>query len=175
MTNEQLSEWLDDELGGSQSGRVMQDVLRQPQQRETCAVYWLIGDCLRGEPATMANGLSSRVMAALENEPTVLAPPRRAAEPQYNRWMPVAAAVAGFAVAVGMAMSVWTGASTQGGGDMARKAGPASQVASVSTQPQEVSGDRDYLMAHQASSMGEPMAGVAQYIRTVSDEQTGGR
>jgi negative regulator of sigma E activity len=175
MTNEQLSEWVDDELGTVQSGQVIQNLLRQPQQGQVCAVYWLIGDCLRGERSAGGGDLASRVMAALEHEPTVLAPPRRVVVQERVRWMPVAAAVAGVAVAVGMAVSVWMGPLTQNTANMASKASVAPQLANAAGQQVELSGDRDYLMAHQASSMGEPMAGVAQYIRTVSDEQAGGR
>jgi sigma-E factor negative regulatory protein RseA len=177
MTNEQLSEWLDDELGSAQSLQVVQSLVRQSPQRDTCALYWLIGDCLRGEAlGSNRPELTGRVMAALADEPTILAPVHRARPLVKIRWMPIAAAVAGFTVAVWMGLTLWTTPVPPGPVALAQKAPVAvPQAASSDAQAEVLADDRGYLIAHQASAMGEPMAGVAQYIRTVSADQAGGR
>lgn len=185
MTNEQLSEWLDGELDEDASGRCVRAVLQEAHQRETCELYWLIGDSLRGE--AQGGDMRSRVMAALVDEPTVLAPVARRAEGRVSRLMPMAAAVAGVVFAVGVGLSVWSSAPDRQGPAVAQlqQATPvlASVAASSPAAIVPVSDDsgsdaavladeRGYLMAHQASAMGSPMAGVAQYIRTVSVDQT---
>lgn len=184
MTNEQLSEWLDGELDDETSARCMQALDQDSRQRETCGLYWMIGDCLRGEAA--GGDVRSRVMAALVDEPTVLAPVARPKVRETPRWMPMAAAVAGVTFAVWMGLSLWSGPATQQQVQNVAQQQPmvaAPVLASASAPdsatadaPAEVLADeRGYLMAHQASAMGAPMAGVAQYIRTVSVDQTDGR
>ena len=175
MANEQLSAWLDGELGSGESEQLVKNLVRHAEPRDACSVYWLIGDCLRGD-APHTFDLSTRVMAALEAEPVVLAPmaikPRKAA----NHWMPMAAAVAGVAVAVWMGLSLWTTPVQEAPATLAQSpASSPTQVASAELSADALSDERSYLMAHQASAAGAPMAGVAQYIRSVSVEQTGGR
>ena len=183
MTNEQLSEWLDGELDDEASARCMQALDHDSRQRETCGLYWMIGDCLRGEAAE--GDVRSRVMAALVDEPTVLAPVARPKVRETPRWMPMAAAVAGVTFAVWMGLSVWSGpASRQQAQAVAVQQPVAAPVLAAASAPDSAATDnpaevladeRGYLMAHQASAMGAPMAGVAQYIRTVSVDQTDGR
>ena len=172
MTNEQLSEWMDDELDAAASDQVVRDLVRQSAQRETCSLYWLIGDCLRGEEASGKN-LTGSVMAALASEPTVLAPVVRAPKVEATRWLPIAAAVAGVAVAAWMGMSLWSAPLQEAPATIAQQAGASDkiEVASTALQGDPLSDEQSYLMAHQASAMRAPMAGVAQYIRSVNVEQ----
>lgn len=183
MTNEQLSEWLDGELDDEASARCVQALDQDSRQRETCGLYWMIGDCLRGEAA--GGDVRSRVMAALVDEPTVLAPVARPKVRETPRWMPMAAAVAGVTFAVWMGLSLWSGPTARSQVQtvaaqqpvaapvLAAASAPDSGVADTSAEV--LADERGYLMAHQASAMGAPMAGVAQYIRTVSVDQTDGR
>lgn len=164
--NEQLSAWIDGEIEGADSARVLELAARQPGQRKACALCWLIGDILRDEPALQPD-FTRRVMAQLEAEATVFAPSsRQMPEIPGLRWMPMAAAVAGAAVAVWMGFGVWGGSGREIQTLAQRSALPVPPASS-----KVLSGDRSYLMAHQASAMGVPMGGVAQYIRTVGDEQ----
>jgi sigma-E factor negative regulatory protein RseA len=171
MMNEQLSAWIDGELHGVDSSRAFETVSRNSAQREACALFWLIGDVMRKE-RPLSSDFTSRVLASLESEPIVFAPkPRRREELRpVTRWMPMAAAAAGAAVAVWMGTSLWNDPARDVQMIAQRAASPA-LVAAASLSNKNLSGDRSYLMAHQAfTSMGVPMAGVAQYIRTVSDD-----
>lgn len=172
MLNEQMSAWVDGELHGPESAKVLEAAAKPSSQQRSCALCWLIGDVLRSEKP-LETDFTHRVMAALEDEPTVLAP-RTGASTSTSRVgaMRMAAAVAGAAVAVWAAMSLW-GSAPAGVETIALHATP--QIAALSSN-NDVSNDRTYLMAHQAASMGVPMASVAQYIRTVGDDrQVGAR
>lgn len=171
MTNEQLSVWVDGEAGPEEAVRTLEAVTQHASQRKTCEMYWLIGDTLRAQTGA-CSGLAERVMAELAQEPTVLAPrPTRlqGVSQSSARWMPVAAAVAGVAVAAWMGLSLWAPPSQSAAQSMAE--------APRATAPRQVAlqDEQAYFMAHQGSAMGAPMGGVAQYIRTVSDDRTGTR
>lgn len=173
MTNEQLSEWIDDELDAAGCAQVVNGLVRQSAQRETCSLYWLIGDCLRGE-APSGKDLTGSVLAALAAEPTVLAPVARAPRVESSRWLPIAAAVAGVAVAAWMGLSLWSAPLQEAPATIAQQQSVTSDniaVASAAVPGEPLPDDQSYLMAHQASAMGTPMAGVAQYIRSVNIEQ----
>lgn len=175
MANEQLSAWLDGELGATESEIVVKNLGRHAGQREACSAYWLIGDCLRGE-AQRPVDLSARVMQALEFEPVVLAPAPSRSGRLAGQLMPMAAAVAGLAVAAWMSLSLWTSPLQAGGVTLVESSKvPDAEVVSVDHAADSLSDERSYLMAHQASARGAPMVGVAQYIRSVSVEQAGGR
>lgn len=175
MMNERLSDWVDGELDDEDSASVLRSVMRHQDEREVCEIFWLIGDALRDSSQPMLTDLAGRVMSSLEAEPTVLAPKPQlpARSPVVERWLPAAAAVAGVAVAAWMSLSLLDPSREE-----ARPAVAMAQpVAVPASAPAEfaLSGEQAYYMAHQASAVGAPMAGVAQYIRTVGDEQTGRR
>lgn len=175
MANEQLSAWLDGELGSSESAQLVKNLARRAEPREACRAYWLIGDCLRGDVPRNFN-LSASVMAALDNEPVVLAPKAKKPRNATSQWMPMAAAVAGVAVAVWMGLSLWTTPVPAASATLAQiPIDEPAQLASAESSVDALPDERSYLMAHQASAAGAPMAGVAQYIRSVNIEQTGGR
>lgn len=174
MTNEQLSGWMDGEAGTADSEQIVKDLTRQAGSREACKLYWLVGDCLRGD-LPRGGDLCDRVMAELETEPTVLAPAVHRSEQKRGRWMSLAAAAAGMAVAAWMGLGLWTSPLQDGAMGLARQDGIQDQPSvAVASQAENLPDDRSYLMAHQASAVGVPMAGVAQYIRTVNAEQAGG-
>lgn len=172
MLNEQLSAWCDGERVAP-SVSASDDVAGS--QTTACEMAWLIGDVLRGD-AALSPGFTARVMTALESEPVVLAPKRVAdVVPVRGRavsWMPIAAAVSGVFVAGWMAVSVWTG--DQGRAPIgAQVASAQSAPLAIVALPRGQSGDKAYLMAHQAAASRAPMADVAHYIRTVGDDQQG--
>jgi len=96
MTNpsdEQISALIDGELDGREHQATVDKLLAGSENRKTWGRYHLIGDTLkRSLPKGMDHDFSSRVMAALDNEPTVLAPPA----PTKSSW---GQRVAGLAVA----------------------------------------------------------------------------
>lgn len=171
MMNEQISAWVDGEVEQGEARQVVDAMLQHDAQRQTCELYWMIGDALRGLPVK-ESVLAPQVMRALASEPTVLAPrPVLAAPVGGLRWMPMAAAVAGVAVAAWMGLSMWAPVRQAATQPVALGAPPEIQAQA----PSGLAGEQAYFMAHQASAVGAPMAGVAQYIRAVSDERVGGR
>lgn len=171
MTNEQLSVWVDGEAGPEEAARTLDALTQHASQRETCEIYWLIGDALRGQLAT-SRALQQKVMSSLEYEPTVLAPRSsqvRKSVQESGNWLRIAAAVAGVAVAAWMGLSLWTPPGGAGPQPVA-EAPKVVEPAQVALQDEQA-----YYMAHQGSALGAPMGGVAQYIRTVSDDRAGPR
>ena len=78
MTNssdERISALIDGELDEQARQSMVDELLKKGEARATWARYHLISDTLRQNlPAGMDTQFSSRVMAALQDEPTVLAP-----------------------------------------------------------------------------------------------------
>ncbi len=79
MTNpsdERISALVDGELDAREHQASVDKLLAHSENRKVWGRYHLIGDALkRSLPQGMDHGFSSRVMVALNNEPTVLAPP----------------------------------------------------------------------------------------------------
>jgi len=102
MTNpsdERISALVDGEMDDQERQLAVNELLNQGDKREAWERYHLIGDTLkRGLPTGLEHGFSSRVMAALDNEPTVLAPPPRSSWGQRAAGLAVAASVAAVAV-----------------------------------------------------------------------------
>ncbi len=172
MLNEQLSAWCDGEQAESP---VSASADEAGCQTVACEMAWLIGDVLRGD-AALSPGFTARVMNALASEPVVLAPKKIVdAAPVRDRavsWMPIAAAVSGVFVAGWMAVSVWSSDQSRvpvGAQVVSAQSAPLA----IAVLPRGQSGDKAYLMAHQAAASRAPMADVAHYIRTVGDDQQG--
>lgn len=94
---EQLSALLDGELDTHEQDRTVSRLLDDDAAMGKFGRYQLVGDMVRGESGVLATGISRSVSAALADEPTVLAPPRRA-----WRW---AKPAAGIAVAASVAVA----------------------------------------------------------------------
>lgn len=151
--------------------------------RREWEAYCLIGDTLRGERAHSPDFVS-RVMAGLEEEPTVLAPRSRSVGAAANQgWsrslMPIAASVMGVAAVGLVAASLYSGqeqsvARLASGSGVVAEAPP--QVARlivppVQSAPASRAGDeihREYLFAHQSVVGGGPVPAALQYVRSVS-------
>ncbi|HSD36132.1 MAG TPA: sigma-E factor negative regulatory protein [Rhodocyclaceae bacterium] len=173
MMNEQISAWIDGELSEMEMRRMHDAVVRDPVLQMKCGTLWLIGDVMRDE-STLATDFTGRVMAELDAEPTVMAPvavlPMRTATGRGQRWMPMAAALAGVAVVGWMALSNNT--SQQMAAPVMAAASPQPQQFALQNSVQrsgsKAEDDRPYLMAHQAYGPGVQMAGVSGYVRPVS-------
>ena len=171
--SEQISGWIDGETEEPESARVLAAINADAGLRARCASYWVLGDVLRDQARPcLGDDFTAKVMRELAQEPTVLAP-RASRKAMQHSWYAAAAAISGVVVAVWMGLSLWPA----GGPD----AGPVPVAVAPSTSPVGVQrvadadlDERAYLMAHRASVMGSPV-GVAASIRTVSDEQMGGR
>ena len=182
--NEQISALSDGELDDESARRMLASLTRQPSSRQQLETCWLIGDALRRE-AALDIDLSARVMAALKDEPVVMAPAAWAARSETSEakavqpptWMAIAAASCAVLVVAWAAISVrpevQTSTSTMAN---ASRAPTQQQLAAVpslaASQTRNAQADeRAYLIAHQAYAGGAPMASVAGYIRTVAEDQ----
>lgn len=71
-TKEQLSALMDGDLSDVE---VLSELGMDPALQDTWSRYHLIGDAMRGDlPVNLQRDLSDSIMAALEDEPTILAP-----------------------------------------------------------------------------------------------------
>ncbi len=172
---ENISALMDGEAKGQEAHQAMLRLKDTGDARETWASYHLIGDVMRGDVLPIFD-VSQRVAAALEQEPTVMAPQRESRTSRPLTYaLSVAASVSAIAVVGWMAFST------------SNVISPAVEVARapvpvVVQQPeaQLVSAPSDgqmneYLLAHQGVSPSTSLHGVAPYIRTISSAPASGR
>ena len=87
-----LSALLDGELSDEHAQVAVQRLRAAGDAQARFSEYCAIGDALRGNYATgTAPGFTARVMAALEQEPTLLAPMRKTRDRRATLWLAVAA------------------------------------------------------------------------------------
>jgi sigma-E factor negative regulatory protein RseA len=172
---EQISALMDNELQGQDARQALLRLGDTPEARENWATYHLIGDMMRGQNSAI--NVSGRVLAALQEEPAILAP-QRAARPAKAMTYALSAAASVSAIAVVGWMAFSTGNVTNPQTELARAVpvAPAVQLA----EPQLVSAPSDgqmneYLLAHQGVSPSSGLQGVAPYIRTISTAPEAGR
>lgn len=106
---ENLSMLIDGEADTAQCAATLQQLRGQPELRASWESYHLIGDALRSDlPDFLDRSLHQRIAAALEREPTVLAPRRRSlAEVVSHPWLrPLAGAAIAASVATVAVVSV---------------------------------------------------------------------
>lgn len=163
---EQISAMMDGELGEHDARQGMLRLDDTAEAREAWAAYHVIGDVMRRQHAAI--DVSARVAAALQNEPTVLAP-RRNRRPAKAMTFALSAAASVSAIAVVGWMAFSTGGIINQPVELATNA-PALQVAA---EPKLVSAPdegqmNEYLLAHQGVSPSSGLQGVAPYIRTIA-------
>jgi sigma-E factor negative regulatory protein RseA len=177
---DELSALLDNDLDDDASSRALDALRRDPDLRARWGAYCLIGDVLRGERGGSAD-FTSRVMAQVRAEPTVLAPKASAVDAVSESARAGGALQPLFAVAasvMGVAAVGWVAMSMLGGEDtLPVIAGiePAVQFVEQVALPASVAGlaqqsdpHRKYVFVHQAMNGGGPIPGAVQYVRTVS-------
>jgi len=159
---------MDGELGRSESAGALGALESGGEARETWRSYHLIGDAMR-ETRMLSPDFAGRVIAALETEPTVLAPRRPVlAGPAAMRWSALAAGVAAVAL-VG-----WVAFAPQ------ELPAPAASVATTAPLPQAPVQEAsalvappaaagDYLLAHQSYSPRNSLQGAAPYVRVAGE------
>ncbi len=100
-SDERISALVDGELDEREHQVSVDKLLAHSENRKAWGRYHLIGDTLkRSLPKGMDHDFSSRVMAALDNEPTVLAPPAPAKSSWGQRVAGLAVAASVTAVAI---------------------------------------------------------------------------
>lgn len=158
MTQE-LSTLMDGELDAHEAERAIRTACGNEELKQKWQEYHLIGDAMRGDDPGRPQACR-RIMAALEKEPTVLAPTRR---------LPVNAGRIAFAAAASVATVAvvgWMGLQ-QGRVPDAQPAlaKGASATVTVSAPPAQVN---EYLVVHRQLPS-------ADFYRPVSNTAAGGR
>jgi len=186
--SDRLSAFMDGESPEFEARSAMAGLLSGEEDRVRWASYHVIRDVLRDEALSI--DVSTRVSAALAQEPSILAPRPAAAFRAKRFAMSMAASVSAVAVVGWLAFSgipgpsgapelVASGAAGQTAADKTVLPGavmPAAATADV--QLVSVPSDsqmNEYLLAHQGFSPSTSLHGVAPYIRTVAVEQPGNR
>lgn len=99
--DERLSTLLDGELDHTERSSALDTLIKDDALRQRWERYHLISDAMkRNLPRAIDNQLASRVMDALQDEPTVLAPPKRTGSSLGQRMAGLAVAASVAAVAV---------------------------------------------------------------------------
>jgi sigma-E factor negative regulatory protein RseA len=168
-----VSALVDGELEHHEVEATLSALSRGRESRALWSDAQLIGSVLRNE-GREAFDISSRVMSALELEPTVLAPkPRRLSE-----WQRPAMAMA--ASAAGVALVSWLafGSSMPEPTDrlalnQVQKTAQKPVVGSDAIQTAEAARLQEYLVAHQAYAPSGGIVGGARNIRTVAASREG--
>jgi sigma-E factor negative regulatory protein RseA len=170
--NDKLSALIDGELRGEELRAHLGRLKSDADLRRAWDTYHLIGDALRGH---FSPGCSSRVVARLVQEPTVLAPRSNgAAIVRAARYIvPAVAAVAAVVLVVWTALPEMRGEPQLAANSAAvPDAGvPGSESSARRASPE----NENYLLAHQPYSHTSAMQGVATYVRAVSETREGGR
>lgn len=101
QSDERMSSLIDGELDDQERHQAVTELLASEQSRRSWARYHLVSDTLkRNLPDSIDPQFSSRVMDALKDEPTILAPPQQAPSSLGRRMAGLAIAASVAAVAV---------------------------------------------------------------------------
>lgn len=162
---EKISAFMDGEIAGVEATGQLSRLKEDASLRATWSAYHVIGDALRGEKVWLSQDFSAKVMARLSDEPTVLAPHRRAlTQTTVRRYvLPIAASFGGIALVAWLAVFNNPFAPTKENLAVA----PVQTEAPTRVVSQDVN---DYLMAHQQVSSSATLQGVVSYVRTVSGD-----
>src|SRR5258708_17571589 len=143
--------------------------------RRAWDAYHLIGDALRGH---VGADLTDRVVARLQEEPTVLAPQRKVTAASRLAWyaMSAAASVAAVTLVVLTASSGWRAEPQLAAGTETVASGPVTTVAAglpaTDAMPLVIGAEvENYLLAHQPYSHASAMQDTVPYSRTVTAER----
>lgn len=157
-----ISALMDGELEQHEIAETLQALRRSEELRAEWRDGQLIGEALRGE-RKLDFDITARVMSAIDNEPTVMAPaPRRVAGWQRPA-LALAASAAGVAVVAWLALVPGDQSMPVGASGLAA-AKPAPTLAQSESTPRL----QEYLVAHQAYAPSGVIGGGARNIRTVA-------
>jgi sigma-E factor negative regulatory protein RseA len=151
--NQEISSLMDGELEPQEAERIIRACGLSEDHKDTWHLYHVIGESLRGQaPRTLAR--QGRVMAALEQQPTVLAPRRRMPASMGRVALAAAASVATIGVVgwIGMQQGTTGTSSTPVAGSPAAAIKPVAATATVVPPAQPATAPiievQDYLAAH---------------------------
>lgn len=185
--SEQISALMDGELTPDEMARQINTLKSDSELRQTWAAYHVLGDALRKSPQLSVD-FTANLARQLAEEPTILAPQRKPQRTTPRYAMPLAASLAAVSlvgvlswqmVRVNQSESPITlAAASPQLADAKPKAASATQ-GGLTKMPESVQFSRvvsnSYLLAHQEFSPSYAMEGIPAYVRTVSEQQDGGR
>ncbi len=176
---EKLSALIDGELQSSDCQAHLGRLRTDTELRRAWDAYHLIGDALRGH---IGADLTGRVVARLQEEPTVLAPQRKMTAAGRLAWYATSAAasVAAVILVALTASSGWRAEPQFAAGTGTGVSGPVIPVAAdqpeIDAKPRLIGAEvENYLLAHQPYSHTSAMQGIVPYARTVAYERGIGR
>ncbi|MEW6646958.1 MAG: sigma-E factor negative regulatory protein [Pseudomonadota bacterium] len=182
-TNEQISALVDDELHGPALRQALERLRQDVDLQGAWSRYHLISDTLHANFASArATHLHQRIHAALEQEPTLLAPrrkPRLPALAKQAAGVAIAASVAAVAILAVQREAVEPADIAPTAMQLAQSPRPAHemvQLASIGAPAVTVSPSASrgrlnaYLVNHNEYSASSGMQGVLPYVRIVSHE-----
>jgi len=181
---EHLSSLIDGELDALEAAAVLDALCSDAELQRRWSDLQLVGDALRSTEvaACHAHGFCDRVRTALANEPTVLAPPRRA-RPAWRRY-----SVPGLAIAASVAAIAFVAVPllrTPSPDMMAQQQPPATApvvasaavLASSQTESKAAAAIANaralgpYFAAHRELTGGSPLPRAAAYLRPDAGER----
>lgn len=169
--NSKLSALLDGELEQDEVALLCNALHRHRELAQGAHAYVVIGAALRGEPVACGD-LTARIMTALADEPVVLAPRPSLLTRWQRPMLAMAASVAGVLVVAAVVLAPQDGKVGEVIPALAQRGVPANGNSGKAEKPmpqQLAAADmQEYLIAHQAHSMGATLGAGSQQIRTVS-------
>ena len=172
-----LSALVDNHLDEHAAHALFDALRKDADLRQTWDTYCLIGDVLHKEKIGISTEFVAKVMSGIDEQPTLFAPTvrplRRVEQTLWQRMLPIAASVMGFAAVGWVAGSLYADRSDTGGNALAVSASADTQgqivpasvltVTNVARGEQRNSQDQTYLFAHRS------MTGVGG-VQSVGDE-----
>lgn len=159
-----ISALMDGELEQHEIAETLQALRRDEELRAEWRDGQLIGAALRGE-RRLDLDVTARVMAAIDMEPTVMAPAPRRPSAWQRPALALAASAAGVAVVAWLALAPGDPGMPAGAGGLA---GAKPAQAPILAQAQSTPRLQEYLVAHQAYAPSGVIGGAARNIRTVA-------
>jgi sigma-E factor negative regulatory protein RseA len=164
---QRLSALLDGELDAPACAALIERLRGDEQACRTWALLNCVGDAMRSADVASfhSEGFAARVSAALEREPTVLAPAALPRRSTARRWLlPGAGAAAAAAVLIAVGLPSRQGSSPE---STLVKASPAPATTVVATPVIDRSPQLErYLAAHRELADGTVMPHSTPYVRT---------
>lgn len=177
---ERISALMDGELDEDQAQQELARLRHDSTLRQTWDAFHLIGDALRGERLLLTE-VAGSFSRRLADEPTVLAPQRRAPRKITTYALSAAASLAAVATVGWVAFAPESAPVSAPQKELAAVRppvlipAPAMAPAPVTPVVASVPDDgrrNEYLLAHQGFSPSTAIQGVVPYIRSVSTQQS---
>lgn len=164
-----ISALMDGELDGHDLSASLRALSTDAALRREWSDFHVIGDALRGE-GRLGVSLEARVMAAIADEPAILAPAAGGRRNTLARQViALAASLAGIAVVGWVALGEVSRSDGRDAQGMLAARQPEAAVAAAPV-PQRL---QEYLVAHQAHAPATAPVGGTRFIRSVSVERSG--